>query len=159
MQLHHRLLTLACSILLPLLLQAQNYNTAVGIKVGTSNGLTIKHFMRDNKAIEGIVASRWNGIHLTGLYEVHAPAFNTSGFNWYYGAGGHIGFWEGHRDHPWFEDNSNHTVVGIDGVLGLEYTLLEAPFTFAIDWKPAFNIIGYSGLWVGDGGLAIRYYW
>ena len=44
-------------------------------------------------------------------------------------------------------------------MIGLEYVFQEVPISISVDWKPEFNIIGHSGVWVGDGGLAIRYYW
>ena len=140
-------------------LQAQNYTTAAGLRGGGLNALSIKHFIDDGKAIEGIVATRWKGVHLTALYQVHAPAFSVDNFFWYYGGGAHIGFYDGYDDHPYFDENKNYTNIGIDGVIGLEYVFQEVPIAISVDWKPEFNIVGQSGAWLGDGGLAIRYYW
>lgn len=74
--------------------KAQDYNTGIGLRGGLSNGLTVKHFIGNKTAIEGIFDSRWHGFSLTGLYEIHNQAFNTERLNWYYGVGGHIGFWD-----------------------------------------------------------------
>jgi len=41
------------------------------------------------------VAFRWGGYNLTGLYEIHTNAFDEPQLNFYYGAGGHIGAWDG----------------------------------------------------------------
>ena len=135
---------------------AQDYNTGIGIRGGLSNGLTIKHFLNQKSAVEGIIISRWQGFAVTGLYELHATAFDTKGLNWYYGGGGHIGFWNGDNV-SWASDSKSYTVIGIDGILGLEYNFSEIPINISLDWKPAFNLVGYSGFWGDGGGLSVRY--
>ncbi len=135
---------------------AQDYNTGIGLRGGLANGLTIKHFLGEKTAIEGILSSRWKGFNITGLYEIHKQAFDTERLNWYYGVGGHVGFWNG-NDVDWVNDNDDYTVIGIDGILGLEYNFKEIPINLSIDWKPAMNIIGYSGFWGDGGALSIRY--
>jgi len=135
---------------------AQDYNTGIGLRGGLSNGLTIKHFLGEKTAIEGILSSRWKGFNITGLYEIHKQAFDTERLNWYYGVGGHVGFWNG-NDVDWVNDNDDYTVIGIDGILGLEYNFKEIPINLSVDWKPAMNIIGYSGFWGDGGALSIRY--
>ena len=150
------------SLFMGLGLSAQNYSSAIGVRGGSLNGITFKQFIGSNSAVEVIGASRWRGFHLTGLYEKHATAFNNSQFQWYYGAGGHVGFYDAYRGHPYFDDDDygrDYIILGIDGILGLEYQIIETPFTVSVDWKPEFNITGYSGFWFGDGGLSIRYYW
>jgi hypothetical protein len=134
---------------------AQDYNTGIGLRGGFANGITIKHFVSDKAAFEGIIASRWRGVELTALYEIHGRAFDTDRLNWYAGFGGHVGFWDG-NDTRWGDDRS-YTVIGIDGILGLEYNFLEIPINLSVDWKPAFNLFGYSGFWADGGALSIRY--
>jgi len=136
--------------------KAQDYSTGIGLRGGWGTGLTIKHFLGGNKAVEGILDSRWHGFSVTGLYEIHAQAFNVNRLNWYYGVGAHIGFWNGqyYRD---YNNNTDYTVIGIDGILGLEYNFEEIPFNIGIDWKPALNLVSNSGF-TGDGGaISIRY--
>ncbi|MGQ8335652.1 hypothetical protein ACUNWD_03815 [Sunxiuqinia sp. A32] len=136
---------------------AQEYNTGIGIRGGFAQGLTVKHFIGESTALEGILSTRWGGFNITGLYEIHNPAFNVAGMYWYYGFGGHIGFWDGHQVHDWFDDDNTYTVIGIDGVLGLEYNIPGAPINLSLDWKPAMNIIGHTGFWGDGGALSIRY--
>lgn len=139
-------------------LKAQDYENAIGVRLGTSNGVTFKHAIGNDAALEGILAARWRGFNITVLYEKHAMAFSEPRLKWFYGAGGHIGFWHGYRHHPWFdEDDDDYVVVGIDGIIGLEYTLEEAPLNFGIDWKPAFNIVGWTGLWADELALSVRF--
>jgi len=135
---------------------AQDYNTGIGLRGGWASGLTIKHFMHGNKAVEGIFDSRWHGFSVTGLYEVHQQAFEVNRLNWYYGIGAHIGFWNG--KYYWnYNDDRNYTVIGIDAILGLEYNFEEIPFNIGIDWKPAFNLTDSSGFWGDGGAISVRY--
>lgn len=156
------LITALCIMGMTSFSQAQDYHTAIGLRGGLSNGLTIKHFTSSTVAIEGIIATRWNGINVTGLYEKHMRAISTAPLNFYYGLGAHIGTWNGrytYKDkyYRWGERYERYTVVGIDAILGLEYTFKEIPFNIGIDWKPAYNIIGYQGWWADEGAISLRF--
>ena len=135
---------------------AQDYNTGIGLRAGFSNGLTVKHFISEKSALEGILSSRWRGFGITGLYEIHNRFFSTERLNWYIGFGGHAGFWNG-DDANWGTPGTSYTVIGVDGILGLDYSFKEVPVNLGLDWKPAFNIVGYSGFWGDGGALSIRY--
>lgn len=134
---------------------SQNYNTGIGIRSGFYNGLTVKHFLSENTAFEAIVSTRWKGVDFTGLYEHQNRFFYSEHLDWYFGVGGHIGFWDG--DHtPWGTAGTNHTVLGIDGILGLEYSFWQIPLSLGIDWKPVYNLVGQSGLWADGVALSLR---
>ncbi|MBE9468386.1 MAG: hypothetical protein IMY72_08725 [Bacteroidetes bacterium] len=135
---------------------AQDYKTAIGVRGGMANGLTAKQFVSKNIAYEGILSTRWQGFNITALYEIHKQAFKTPRLNWYYGAGAHIGFWDGSNVN-WASDNESYTVIGVDGVLGIEYNIKEIPINISLDWKPALNIVGYSGFWGNVGAVSVRY--
>ncbi len=135
---------------------AQNYTTGIGLRGGFSNGLTVKHFVSANNALEGILSTRWGGFNVTGLYEIHNYPFAVQGLSWYYGFGAHIGFWDG-NDVGWADDDGAYTVIGADGVIGLEYNFVEVPINLSLDWKPSLNLIGHSGFWGDGGALSIRY--
>ncbi len=128
---------------------SNDYTTAIGVKF-YPGAFTIKHFVNDKHALEGI-AYFWNkGTRITGLYEIHADIPNASGLKWYIGPGAHIGFY----DDKYYE---GRTYIGIDGVLGLDYKIKSAPINFSVDWQPSFEFgdgAGFSGNW---GGIAIRY--
>lgn len=128
---------------------SNDYTTAIGVKF-YPGAFTIKHFVNDKHALEGI-AYFWNkGTRITGLYEIHADIPNASGLKWYIGPGAHIGFY----DDRYYE---GRTYIGIDGVLGLDYKIKSAPINFSVDWQPSFEFgdgAGFSGNW---GGIAIRY--
>lgn len=135
---------------------AQDYVNSVGLRGGLSYGVTGKHFLSTTDAIEGIFASRWGGFNITGLYERHAGAFDVDRLYFFYGGGAHIGFWDG-TTNPWFSDNQTYTVIGIDGIIGLEYVFSEIPFNVSLDYKPGFNIVGYTGFWGDEMALSFRF--
>jgi hypothetical protein len=134
---------------------AQDYKTGIGIRGGLSNGLTVKHFISENTALEGILTTRWRGFNVTGLYEIHNNT-KVNRLNWYFGAGAHIGFWNGDNV-KWANDNNDYTVIGIDGILGIEYNFEALPFNLSLDWKPAINLIGHTGFWGDGGAFSLRY--
>lgn len=143
-------------------LAAQDYNQSAGLRGGSLNGLTYKQFLGSESAFEGIVYTRWRGIQVTGLYEIHANAFEVDKLQWYYGAGAHLGLFSGYKDHPFFDEkdrNESFMLLGVDAIIGIEYTIEEIPLVVGIDWKPEFNLVGHQGFWFGDTSLSIRYYW
>jgi hypothetical protein len=132
----------------------QDYKTAVGLRAGVPYGLTIKHFVSPKNAFEGILASRWGGFVVTGFYENVHWTGEYPGLNWFWGVGAHVGFWD---NNPYYINTNGNAVIGIDGILGLEYTFDEIPLNLSLDILPSFNLIGHTG-WNGiNGGLSIRY--
>lgn len=137
-------------------LDAQNYRTGIGGRFGLFNGLTVKHFTKNDKALEGILAFRWSGWEITGLYEHQRPLKGVNNLDWFVGIGGHVGFWNRGYYYKHYYEN-NHSAFGLDLIGGLEYTFDEIPINIGLDWKPAFNFVGdyptrFDGL-----ALSIRY--
>ena len=126
-----------------------DYTTAIGVKF-YPGAVSVKHFVTDKNALEGI-AYFWNrGTRITGLYEIHGEIENAGGLKWYIGHGAHVGFYNN-------KYYAGATYIGLDGVLGLDYKFKSAPINLSIDWQPSFEFgdgAGFSGNW---GGLAIRY--
>ncbi len=141
------------TICLTSLTDAQDYITGVGLRGGFASGISVKHFVNRNAALEGLLTSRWLGFEITGLYEVHNNAFDVDRLNWYYGGGAHIGSFNA-SNVPW---ETSGVVVGIDGVIGIEYNFTEAPINVGIDWKPSINILGYSEFRGDEAALSVRY--
>ncbi len=138
------------------LANAQDYKTGIGLRGGLFAGLTVKHFVSSKAAFEGLLSTRWRGFVVTGLYEIEAEAFDVKGLNWYYGAGAHVGFYNGSYT-DWGRYGTSYTVIGIDGILGLEYNFKKVPINIGLDWKPFINLVGYSGFWPDDGALSVRF--
>jgi hypothetical protein len=149
------LLTLLLTISIVTFVSAQDYKTGVGLRGGLGYGITLKHFLGEKAAVEGLLSTRWGGFEITGLYEIHNPAFEVEHLNWYYGGGAHIGFWNGNSS--WGTTGTSYTVIGVDGIIGIEYSFSEVPLNIGADWKPAINLSGYKGFWGDTFALSIRY--
>ena len=129
---------------------SESYQTALGVKF-YPGAITIKHFINDNTALEGLGYFWERGGRITGLYEIHGNINDVAGLKWYIGPGAHIGFYNAKYD--------GGTSIGVDGVLGLDYKFQGAPINLSLDWQPSFEFgnnygNGFSGNW---GGFAIRY--
>ena len=128
-----------------------NYKTAVGVKF-YPGALSIKHFVSDKNAVEGLAYFFDRGLRVTGLYEIHSSIDDVPGLNWYVGPGVHVSSYNA--------KNSGGVGLGVDGVLGLDYKIQSAPINLSLDWQPSFEFgdrvanRGFVGNW---GGLAIRY--
>lgn len=145
------------------------YNSAAGLRAGATSGFTFKHFTSNNIAFEGILSVQQRGFSITGMREKYTRAFATPGLNWYYGLGGHIAvFKSGYYNNVLYGDPGKnvHTYsyysndgmgLGIDGIIGLEYKIKEAPVALSFDLKPFFeiNTRGYA-LLSFDPGLGIK---
>jgi hypothetical protein len=128
--------------------QETNYRNAVGIRLGPSvpavkSGITFKHFMANNKALEGIL-SFGDGFTLCGLYEIHKP-IAAENLQWFIGFGAYAGV------------ANKITNVGAAGIVGLDYHFGNIPLNLSLDWKPELNIISKVGFEGSTVGLSVRY--
>ena len=131
---------------------AQDYQTGLGLRGGTGWGITLKHFVSQKNAFEGFFYAYNHGFNVTGLYQYHNNAFDVDNLRWYYGFGAHIGSYNNKN-----KDYNSNFVLGIDGILGIEYTFTEVPLNIGLDWNPHLNFTSYSGFWPGSAGISIRY--
>jgi hypothetical protein len=137
-------------------LKAQEYDNAVGLRLGFYNGVTFKHSLDGVSAVEGILTSRWRGFSITALYEYHFFPFDVDGLYAFVGAGGHLGYYNG-ENVRWLDNSVNTLVIGADGILGIEYTFADIPLCLTFDWKPIVNLIGSQNFLGGGFGLSARY--
>ncbi len=140
------------------------YNTAFGIRLGGTSGLTIKHFYKPATAVEGIVGTFGNGFSLTALLEKHLPVYEAPGLTFYYGGGLHVAFYNGRYARNSFGRDidyrsGNDAGIGINGIVGLEYRLPDnIPIAFSIDLKPfiEFGSNGYVAV-AADPSIGIKF--
>ncbi|MBT9393392.1 hypothetical protein KLP40_09475 [Hymenobacter sp. NST-14] len=153
------------------------YNTAIGLRGGGwSSGLTVKHFLsgKNNVAFEGLLTREYaaRGGRLTLLLEKHLPVSDLKGLQFYYGAGAHIGSYQGRYYFEdvrfrrgknkyyyvnYYADDTNYVVGGADLILGIEYKMEDLPFVIGVDYKPFFEVFrGYTGLY-SDAALSLRF--
>lgn len=140
---------------------AQNYSSAIGLRLGYPLSLSYKTFISETNAIEGYVGfrgfSNYNWISLNGAYQIHNE-IGVDGLEWYYGAGAGVQFWS-------FDfDADGITTFSVSGYLGLQYTFEDIPVSISADWVPTYFVgsdigfgIGVRGFGGGYGALAARY--
>jgi hypothetical protein len=143
----------------------EEYETAIGVRFGgVTQGISVKHFLNTNSALEGILSFGHHSFLVTGLYEKQLPVNGAPGLYWFYGIGVHIGFYNGgdyfyytkHGQRYYYDDRSSSAVLGIDLILGMEYKFQNAPITIGLDIKPAFDFVeAFPGYW--DGALTARF--
>ena len=129
--------------------KGRTYTTALGVKFLDGGGITLKHFVNDKAALEGIAYFWSHGTRITGLYELHFDINGAPGLKWYVGPGAHVGLYN--------TKYGGGSWIGIDGVLGLDYKINNAQLNLSLDWQPSFEFgtgRGFTGNW---GGLGIRY--
>ncbi|HMO32543.1 MAG TPA: hypothetical protein PKE63_08255 [Lacibacter sp.] len=131
------------------------YETALGVKFYPGAGVTVKHFVKNNAALEGIGYFWRNGMRITGLYEFHGDINGAPGLKWYAGPGIHLSAWND-RWRNSFPVRRGGSSFGIDGVLGLDYKFKGAPLNMSLDWQPSFDFTydEFGGNW---GGFSLRY--
>ena len=93
-------------------------------------------------------------------------AFQTKGFQWFYGLGGHVASYRGADYYKYYKKgrvvyyeyyDDRAWAVGVDGIIGLEYLLSDIPFTIGIDAKPYAELYRGDGYINVDGALSVRY--
>lgn len=148
---------------------AQNYRTGVGLRAGSPLGFTVKHFMTERSAIEGIIGGRNRGIEGTVLYEYHVYPARRKEFDLYFGGGGHVGIYsDPHHNHRHFPHDHDHDGpghdhddpflnLGVDGIVGVSWTFTNAPVNLGFDYKPGFSLYRYIGYFYGDAAISVRY--
>ncbi|GGE17477.1 hypothetical protein GCM10011516_13990 [Sphingobacterium cellulitidis] len=136
---------------------------AIGARFGSATGLTYRYTMNPNKALEGILSiqsnSEYSRFRLVGLYENHLPLYND--FSWFWGFGGSVGSYSGkaytNKEGQRF-DKYSEMALSIDGIVGVEYKIPQAPLALSLDIKPYFDFLQESGFRIWDGvGFSIRY--
>ena len=131
------------------------YTKAIGVKMYPS-AISYKSFITDLKAFEVLGYFTLDGFRATGMIEKYSPFADTEQLSWYVGYGGHIGIWS----EEWKKNNPTHKAgiaLGVDGILGLDYKLKNAPLNVSLDWQPSFNFVGSSYFESGWAGLGVRY--
>ena len=136
---------------------------AAGLRFGVTSGATLKGFIGNGQAIEGILGVWHHGITTTALYEKYVPFIDRPGFHWFYGAGGHFTF---ETSNPVFERSNpvwnrpyygRGIGLGVDGIVGIEYKPQTLPIAFSLDAKPFLEVNTSGGIWGAiDPGIGVK---
>ena len=133
--------------------KAQDFDHAVGLRLGFPTSISYKKFLNQKNAIEAYVGYRsvdladW--LSLSGAYQVHNDLNleGVDGLQWYYGGGASLISASG---------AGSSIILGLQGYLGLSYTFESTPINLSIDWVPGFYTRG-NGFGGDYGALAVRY--
>jgi hypothetical protein len=133
---------IAVSLVAVTALNAQDYKTALGVRLSSSsaavnNSISIKHFINDRAAIEGLF-SFGDPLAFGAMLEIHKP-LAASGLSWFYGGGGYLSFLKTYNVNQ--QKNEIDPNFGAMGVLGLDYKFANVPLNLSLDWKPELNLV------------------
>ncbi len=128
-------------------IHAQQYTYAIGVKgtyattdiVGAD--LSFKHFFQSPNAIEANIGFSRNYVWLQGLYMRSFPLKRD--FEWYLGAGGDAGYWQRNYIQQYNGRSFQGFWVGVDGVVGVEYTFTTFPINISVDAGPTLRMVPY----------------
>lgn len=142
---------LFCILMSGLMLQAQKYTTAAGIRLGSGIGLTLQQSLWDKYTLEGIVQKGFlnNLTTVSALLEQHNGVLGKS-TNFYIGAGPQIGVY----------GNSGKTAgiknsFGVSFIGGLEFKFGKTLLSF--DYKPVINLSGGTSFLESGAAVSLRY--
>jgi hypothetical protein len=138
----------------------QDYNSAVGLRLGFPTSVTYKKFLNDKNAIEIYAGLRsyafYSSVNVNAAYLIHNPIESVDGLSWYYGAG--AGIYISSFDLGFNYGDSGKLGIGLSGYLGLDYAFKGTPINLSVDWVPTFFLSGYNnGFGAESGSLAARY--
>jgi len=141
--------------------KAQDYQSAIGLRLGYPLSVTYKTFLSGSNALELYAGYRgYSGIYsyfsAGGLYEIHKPFPDVNGLMWYYGFGASVQFFTYDNNYV-FNDNTGSVGFGLSGVIGLDYKFADAPFNLSLDFLPTIRIGGWDGGYYTWGALSARY--
>ncbi len=139
----------------------QNYNSAIGARLGYPLALSYKKFISESGAIELYGAYRgysgYSWFSINGAYQVHKDFPGVENLQWYLGGGAGVYFWN--FGNTFINDDYATTRIALQGYLGLEYTFDEVPLSISADWIPTIFLNDGFGDRFGSGfaGLGVRY--
>jgi hypothetical protein len=154
-------LSLSLSLLTPSLTHAQDYRTALGLRVGAANFVSLKHFFSPAAASEVFAGYRyWTErgawFNVVGLYQHHFSIEGAPGLKWYVGGGASVLLWDDKPNN--LPVGNAQTSLSLLGVVGLDFKFSKAPINASIDWAPGISLgPGRPHSGSGYGAIALRY--
>lgn len=139
---------------------AQDYKTAIGLRLGYPVSASLKHFISEPGALELTAGFRsWAGygwMNVGAMYQHHFPIEGVDGLKWYVGGGGSVFFWSFSNAN--IRKDYATTTFGIIAVGGIDYKFEDAPVNLSLDWAPIIAFNGYNrGFGYGYGAISARY--
>jgi hypothetical protein len=164
-----KLVILLGIILMMLCVRAQELKHEIGLRLGLSSGISYEMHVDQFRAYKGLLSFREGGVQITAIIESTRPLYVnfTDRLYYYTGIGAHVGFTRFPPKNRFFGNPFNFSynygrfapVLGLDGIIGLEYQLDRSPLSFCIDAKPFFELFGQNifRLSLFDIGISMKY--
>lgn len=147
------LVTAAALMFLAPSLFAQDKGLGVGVIIGQPTGFSVKSWLNPQNALDfGLgfsFAKNDNRVHIHADYLWHSfsAIHSTEKFVLYYGPGLKLKTGRSNED----------AVLGIRGVIGIEWMARTAPVDIFLEIAPVMNVVPGTGLDM-DAGFGARYY-
>jgi hypothetical protein len=143
-------LMLICSTCLFIKVQAQTYNTAIGLGIEVGDGATlvgptVKHFFTENSAVQGELTFGGGGTFIGAYYQYHGGIPNAEGLQYYLGGGPALGFGGGSTD------------FYVRPMAGLDYKINNVPIALSFDWRPTILIGTNSDFTAARFGIGFKF--
>jgi hypothetical protein len=130
-------------------LSAQQYEKAVGVRMGYSTGIYFDKQNSDLSSYRFMMSWRENGRHITAMkfFRKYRMEQLPDFLSLYYGFGFHAGYvkWHEQRNDPefgYYVQRKTAPVFGVDAIIGLSYDLTKMPVSLTCDIKPFFDLWG-----------------
>ncbi|AGY53963.1 hypothetical protein BRDCF_p1336 [Bacteroidales bacterium CF] len=142
------------ALLITLSAKGQDYERAVGARLGTSIGASYKQFVTAGSAFEVVTSLDLIGkndrkLTLSAYGEYHYN-LGVDGLSLFGGPGVSYGLYVA-------GDYRDGAVFSIDLISGVEYKLPDYPFILSFDWNPQLQMVTNAGIKPANFGLSFRY--
>ena len=118
------------------------YSSAIGLRFTDGTGITYKTAIGDNgNYLELIPAFRSFDfdalfIGVTGLYEMHNDIESVDNLRWFWGPGATVGL----SSTKVVDGRDNSISLGLNGIVGLDYTFANIPLNLTLDYLPSIDL-------------------
>jgi len=150
--------TSLCLLFLISSISSQDFDSAIGLRVGYPLSVTYKKFISESGAIEAYAGYRGflgvSSLSLNGAFQIHKDIDALEGLQYYFGGGASVVIWN-------VNYGDGTTSLGLQGYIGASYTFSDIPLNLSVDWIPTLFINGLTGYGrgfsPGYGTIAARY--
>ena len=98
-----------------------------------------KFYTKGGHALEFIGYNLQNAYRLTTLFMPYFPINHDGSLRMVVGPGVHVGVWKnGYKT----DSYSSNPIVGVDGILGMEYKIPKLPLSFQLHYQPSADLAG-----------------
>lgn len=147
---------------------SQVFERQLGMRFGVTSGITGKVIKDKKSAIQGTLGIRNGGIQLYTLLEAYKVLDKKQNWFIYFGGGAHVGYvngynkvrrWSNTTGYYWEEEFTIGPVLGLDGVMGVEYCIPRIPLTLFLEFKPWVELQSFNKVRMNfyDFGFGIVY--